>query len=81
MSSLTKPAKLAITIDDLPPEMIREIFWHLQPQDLVACSMVKNCWHLIYSGLKVSRLVAVDYPYYQYSQWRYPYRMVEEAEL
>ena len=48
-------------IDDLPPEMFCELFEHLQPMDLIACSMVNKRWHSIYAAFKVHRLVSIDH--------------------
>ena len=55
MNPATKPAT---SIEDLPPEMICELFEYLHPKDLAACSMVNKRWHSIYAGFKVHRLVA-----------------------
>ena len=45
------------TIDDLPAEMIRELFKHLSLKDLTACSIVNKRWHSIYSDFRVDSLV------------------------
>lgn len=50
VSSLAKPT----TIEDLPPEMIRELFKRLNPKDLLACSMVHKRLSSLYSGFKVA---------------------------
>ena len=52
--------KRVTSIDDLPPEMIDELFEHLSPKDLTACSLVNKRWHLIYSNFKLHRLVVSD---------------------
>ena len=49
----TKPA----TIDDLPTEMIRELFKYLSPKDLAACSLVNKRWHSIHSDFRLNSLV------------------------
>ena len=71
MSSPSKPTEPAASIDDLPPEMICELFEYLQPKDLAACSMVNKRWHSIYGGFRMHRLVAVDYDnwYYDLGKW------------
>ena len=48
------------TIDDLPPEMIGELFEYLHPKDLAACSLVNKRWHSIYSNFKLHSLVATE---------------------
>ena len=53
MSSSTVPTT---SIEDLPPEMINELFKHLHPRDLVVCSRVNKRWHSIYSNFKLHRL-------------------------
>ena len=57
MSSPSKPT--SVQIEDLPPELIRELFKQLHPTDLVACSAVNKRWHSIYSNFKLNRLAAV----------------------
>ena len=69
------------SIDDLPPEMVSELFKHLCPKDLVACSMVNKCWHSIYSGFKVHRLVTTeDRDFYGITSWSYSDRKIEYRE-
>ena len=58
MNPLTKPTT---SIDDLPPEMISELFKHLDVKDLVACSLVNKRWHWVYAAFKLNRLAAIDY--------------------
>ena len=48
------------SIDDLPPEMIYELFKYLPLKDLVACSLVNKRWHSIYAGIKVHTLAVAD---------------------
>ena len=61
MNQPTNPATRSTTgIDDLPPEMICELFEYLQPKDLVVCSMVNRRWHSIYAGFKVQSLAIID---------------------
>ena len=57
MSSPTKPTA---TIDDLPPEMICELFEYLPLRDLVVCSMVNKRWHSIYAAFKKHKLVIMQ---------------------
>ena len=45
------------SINDLPPEMICELFKHLPPRDLIICSMVNRRWRAIYTGFKLHSLV------------------------
>ena len=69
------------TIDDLPPEMIRELFKHLHLMDLTACSVVNKRWHLIYAGFRVQRLVVfMESDYHHFDKWSYPDRRVEAVE-
>ena len=48
------------SIEDLPTEMISELFKHLPPKDLAACSLVNKRWHFIYSNFKLYSLVVTD---------------------
>ena len=78
MSSATK---LTASIDDLPSEMICELFRHLPPNDLIACSMVNKRWHLIYDAFKLHRLAALDYqPYYELILWHGSNQPIQETE-
>ena len=45
------------TIDDLPAEMIRELFKYLSLKDLTACSIVNKRWNSIYTDFRVDSLV------------------------
>ena len=54
-------SKPTTSIDDLPPEMICELFEHLPLKDLAACSLVNKRWHSIYSNFKVHSLVVTNY--------------------
>ena len=70
------------TIDDLPPEMVCELFKHLQPKDLAACSKVNKSWHSIYAGFKLDRLFAVPSIFFSYLlKWCYQDQIIEENEL
>ena len=53
MSSSTKPTT---GIEDLPSEMISELFNYLPPKNLVASSMVNKRWNSIYAAFKVHKL-------------------------
>ena len=78
MSSPTKPTT---SIDDLPWEMIRELFKHIGPEDLIACSQVNKRWHAIYADFKLHRLVVSDYDRYHYLvKWISSNRPIQEAE-
>ena len=58
-SKRMKTTERVTTIEDLPPEMICELFEHLHLKDLAACSLVNKRWHSIYSNFKVHSLVAI----------------------
>ena len=70
---MSSPAKPTTSIDDLPPEMISELFEYLPPKDLAVCAMVNRRWHSIYVGFKVHRLAATDYrdyyPFHDFYKW------------
>ena len=80
MNPLTKPTT---GIEDLPPEMINELFKHLHLKDLVACSLVNKRWYSIYAGFKVHRLaVTADKRQYPYSKWyQSEYWRAEDQEM
>ena len=75
MSSPTKPTT---SIDDLPWEMISELFEHLNPKDLAACSRVNKRWHSVFAALKVHRLVALDHLKDCPLEWNYPALKIED---
>ena len=78
MNPATKPTA---SIDDLPPEMICELFKHLGLEDLIVCSRVNRRWYSIQAAFKLHRLFAIgNDPSYELNQWRYPDRRVEEVE-
>ena len=64
MSPPTEPTSTA-SIDDLPVEMICELFKYLAPKDLAACSLVNKRWYSIYSNFKLHSLV-VDHSRFSY---------------
>lgn len=68
------------TIDDLPAEMISELFKQLNLKDLAACSVVNKSWYKIYSDFKVTSLAAFQYPD-RLRKWCYPDRNIEDKEL
>ena len=83
MSPPTKRMKLTrrtAVIDDLPPEMVCELFKYLPPKDLAVCSMVNKRWHSIYTAFKLHSLVVIGHPDYDINQWNYPVRRIEETE-
>lgn len=84
MSLSTKPTK-PTSIEDLPSEMICELFKHLRPKHLAACSMVNKHWHSIYSEFKVHSLVAIGYfsdvQNYDFGKWYSSERQFEPKEL
>ena len=55
-----KTTKRVTTIEDLPPEMISELFEYLGLKDLIICSLVNKLWHSIYSNFKVHSVVAIE---------------------
>ena len=76
MSSLTKATT---TIDDLPVEMINELFRYLGLKDLAACSQVNKRWYSICITFRLDRLAVFDK--FKVSKWNYPERKVEKKEL
>ena len=69
------------TINDLPAEMVCEVFRHLHPSDLAACSMVNKRWYWIYAGFKVDRLVVSDSFYFISRQWAFSEMETEGKQL
>ena len=70
------------SINDLPPEMICELFKHLSPRDLVVCSMVNKRWQSLYSGIKLYRVAAIAKRFSDcLDNWSYPDRRIEDQEL
>ena len=69
------------SIDDLPPEIISELFKHLSLKDLAACSQVSKRWHLIYADFRLQRLVVTDYEHHHIPKWFHSGRRVEEQQL
>ena len=79
----TKPTTC---IEDLPPEMISELFKYLGPEDLAACSVVNKRWHSIYAAFKLHRLVLTDSAYHydptnEFLKWYGANQPIQEAEL
>ena len=56
-----KLTKRVTSIEDLPPEMINELFEYLPLKDLAAYSLVNKRWHSIYAAFKLHTLVANDF--------------------
>ena len=51
------------TIEDLPPELVLEIFKLFdlnQPKDLKACSMINKRWHALYVSFSANHLAALQ---------------------
>ena len=69
------------TIEDLPPEMICELFKNLPLKDLIACSRVNKRWHSLYAGFKVDTLVVLDKFYVNISKWTYLNRRFRDHEM
>ena len=76
MSPTIKPTTC---IDDLPLEMISELFEYLHPKDLAACSLVNWRWHSIYSNFKLHRL-AVMRDEHEPAKWYGSNQPIQEAE-
>lgn len=55
-SSPAKPSTESATINDLPAEMIAELFKHLSPKDLIACSTVSKRWYSIHGDIRLECL-------------------------
>ena len=74
--------KATTTIDDLPVEMIVELFRHLELKDLAACPQVNKRWHSIYAAFRLDRLAVFGelMCVYKYTKWNYPVRRVEQKE-
>ena len=67
-------------IEDLPPEMIRELFKYLSPEDLVVCSMVNRRWHSIHATFKLHQLAVTDYDHLgDLVKWNGSNRPIPEA--
>ena len=79
MSSSTVPTT---SIEDLPPEMISELFKHLSPRDLAVCSVVNKRWNSIYSNFKLHKLVAMSYRHdvNEIFEWYGSKQIMREAE-
>ena len=70
------------TIEDLPPELINELFRHLHPRDLVICSMVNKRWHSIYTDFRsVDSLIELCPFGHLAHRWYHSDRRIEEKEL
>ena len=69
------------TINDLPVEMLCEVFGHLfNPFDLAACLMVNKLWHSICAGLKMNSL-AVRHNSLDAIRYQYPDLKLKEKDL
>ena len=81
MSSSTEPTA---SINDLPVEMINELFKYMSPKDLGVCSMVNKRWYSIFAAFKLHRLAVIGRDPYSINEnlieWSYPDRRIEEAE-
>ena len=78
---MSPATKSTTSIEELPCEMISELFEYLPPKDLVACLMVNKRWHSIYAAFKLHRLAAFDYqPYYELILWHGSNQPIQEAE-
>ena len=80
---MNSSVKRTTNIDDLPWEMINELFKHLPPKDLAACSLVNKRWHSIYSSFRLDRLVVMNEkdPDYNRETWWYDGQVIELIEL
>ena len=70
------------SIEDLPPEMISELFEYLHLKDLCACSLVNKRWNSIYSNFKMQRLAAIsyEYDYHEIFRWYHTNQPIQEEE-
>ena len=68
------------SIDDLPPEMINELFEYLPPKDLATCSLVNRRWHSIYASFKLHRLATYCNDDRDLNRWLNSNQPIEEAE-
>ena len=66
------------SIDDLPPEMISELFKYLPLKDLVACSLVNKRFNSIYTNFKMHSLVVAYENNNELFWWYDTKQMVEE---
>lgn len=81
-SLLSKMCSPATSIDDLPIEMICELFRHLfNLNDLITCSMVNKRWHSIYTDFRVHRLVTFGDFECSPREWCHPDRAINDDEL
>ena len=78
MSSSTESTT---SIDDLPPELIIELFRRLHPKHLAACSLVNKRWHSIYAAFKLHRLVALDFPLLVPTKWYHTDHEIEDHQV
>ena len=79
MSSPTESTTSTTCIEDLPPEMISELFKHLPPEDLAACSLVNKRWHSIYAAFKVHSL-AITRDVNVSDEWYHSNQPFQQAE-
>ena len=79
---MSPPTQPATCIDDLPLEMVNELFKYLPLKHLVTCSLVNKRWHSIYVAFKVHRLAATDEARYDsfLIKWSHPDRTIQEEE-
>ena len=56
---MNRPTKQT-SIEELPPELINELFEYLHPKDLAACSLVNKRWYSIHAAFKLHRLLVID---------------------
>ena len=79
---MSSPIKSTASIEDLPWEMINELFKYLSPKDLATCSLVNKRWHSVYVAFKLQRLAVIgdDPEFYELSRWYNSNRRVDETE-
>ena len=73
-----KPSEPTTSFNDLPLEMISELFEYLDLKDLVACSMVNRCLHSVYAAFRVHSLAAIDHPD-DHIKWHNPNQKIREV--
>ena len=81
-ASNTRNTTPITSMEDLPWEMISELFGHLHPRDLVTCSLVNKRWHSIYTDFRsVDSLIELN-PYGHLAhRWHHSGERIEEKEL
>ena len=70
------------SIDDLPIEMIAELFGHLNLKDLTACSLVNKRWYSAFTACRLQKLfTSEEFCRFHLNEWSHSSRRVKESEL